>query len=257
MWPFRRKKRRKETPLPQPAAPPKAEPAAPEPPPTRSAEDVLRELDAESGTIAGPTDPMLGQLLLAEGPVTREYIQEQLAVGGKGNTYVGEVLGDLHAPREADLFRLLADRYHVPELDLKKCKVHVPTARSIPPELVVKYRTVPVNRVGDILCVVFAGEPNPKAIGAIRRATGLCVKAFRCPPHHIEILLRRLYASRPPRRAAAPSRTADTGAATRAAPISPEEHRRVASGQATWAELRWETLYASNGPVRAVRVARR
>jgi hypothetical protein len=252
MWPFRRK--RETPPEPKPAAPAPAPPAASRQA-ARSAEEVLRELDHE--TAAEPRIPgaLLGQFLLAEGPLTREYVQKQLAVGGKADSYLGQLLENVRAPRESDLFDFLTASYRIPEVDLKQCKVQVAVARSVPRELVLKYRVVPVERIGDLLCVLFADQPNPKALEAIRRATGLAVKAFRCPAHHLQIVLRRLYATEAP---AAAARPAPAAAAASAVPVSEPEYQQVlAGGAAASAEARWESLHASKGPVRALRLARR
>jgi type IV pilus assembly protein PilB len=218
---------------------------------------------------------MLGQFLLAEGPLTRQYIRKQLAVGGKAESYIGQLLAETQAPSESDLFELLAAGYTVPEIDLKKCKVQIPVAHSIPREIAVKYRAIPIDRIGDILCVVFAQQPNPKALEAIRRATGLAIKAFRCPSHHIQILLRRLYATEaaaagPAGREMSSPKTAagsvavlgkdnlpTAGAATAAIPISEHEYGQIASGAVSRAAARWDSLHTSRGPLRAVRIARR
>ena len=267
MWPFRRKK--------APAAPPaKTTPEgvrrAPQTPesgpggPTKTADDILRQLDAQgaserprprerpakpASTTPTPVDPALGRFLLAEGPVTREFIHKQLAVSGRADSPIAKLLTASPAPRQAELFRLLAAGYTVPQVDLKELKVQVAAARSIPREVALKYKIVPVDRIGDLLCVVFAGEPNPKALEAVRRATGLSLKALRCPPHHIDLLLRRLYAK---------ARTTKAPAsATPAIPINEREHHEVAAGTLTRAEARWEGLHASKGPVRATRLTRR
>ena len=242
MWPFRRK--HKAPPRPVPADPPPDPQAEAEP--THAAADVPRELEhsprPEPGA-AAPVDPLLGRFLLAEGPLTREQIQRQLAVAGKADTHIGQVLAQLPAPREAELFAVLAPASRVPELDLKKCRVQVSAAHSIARGVALRYKTIPISRIGDLLCVVFAGEPNPKALEAIRRATGLLVKAFRCPEHHIHILLRRLY---PPTRAAVP-----------AVPISQQEHDGVVRTGASQAEARWDHRHTTQGPIRAARLARR
>lgn len=246
MWPFRRKKEPAAAPAPPGAPPATGKRSAPRDA-SRRAEDVLRELDHEAS--GGPgTDPMLGRFLLAAGPLTREYVQEQLAVGGKASTYLGQLLAESRAPREAELFDLLTFGYAIPDVDLKKCKMQVTIARALPRDVALKYKIVPIDRIGDILCVAFAEQPNPKAIEAVRRATGLVVKAFRCPPHHVQILLRRLYA----REAAAPA-----PAAVQASLISQEEYVRVAQEGVSAGEVRWENLHASAGPIRAVRIARR
>jgi hypothetical protein len=248
MWPFRRKA---QAPRPQIVeAPP------PEPESARTADDVLRELAATAprrtpaGPAAGPApapaDPNLGRCLLAEGPVTADFVRQQIAVAGKGDSYLGRLLAEVPAPREQDLLEFLATGYQAPAIDLKQCKVHVAAARSIPREIALKYKVVPIDRIGDLLCLVFAGEPNPKALEAVRRETGLRLKAFRCPPHHIEILLRRLF----PRRAAPPK-------TVEAIPLSEQETDEADGAAESRAEARWDSIHATRGPLRATRLGRR
>lgn len=258
MWPFRKKQAPPPEPEPQ-AQIAVAEAPRPQPPGSRrTADDILRQLEAEP--TAGrarpeplappePVDPALGQALLAEGPLTREFVDRQVTIAGKANSYLGRVLAETPAPTEAQLHALLAAGYQVPEIDLKQCKVHVPTARSIPRELAIKYKMVPVERIGELVCVVFAGEPSAKAIAAIRRETQAQVKALRCPPHHLQILLRRLYAT--------PQGAAASGQPVPAVPISRHEYDEAAGGAASKMEAHWDSLYASPGPIRASRIGRR
>jgi hypothetical protein len=201
-------------------------------------------------------DPALGQCLLAEGPVTREFLDTQIRVSGKGDTYLGSLLAEVRAPAEADLYALLGRGCGgVPEVDLKRCKVHVSTARSIPRETALKYKMVPIDRLGDVVCVVCSGQPNPKGIEAIRRDTGARVKMLRCPPHHLQILLRRLYDA--PRDRVRPAPPPSAPQAVAAEPISKADYDRAVAEASAEAEARWEALYASGGPVRASRIARR
>ncbi|MBM4033222.1 MAG: hypothetical protein FJ291_15770 [Planctomycetes bacterium] len=212
----------------------------------RTADDVLRELEgqvapepAEEAAPEAPVDPNLGRHLLAEGPVTREFIQQQLTVSGKADSYLGHILARVRAPAEAKLYRLLAGGYEMPQVDLKQCKIPMAVARSVPADTLRKYKMLPIEQIGDLLCVAFSGEPNPKAAEAIRKATGLRVKALGCPPHHIEILLRRLL------------REVAVAQVVAAVPIPEADYDEALRGP----EPRWESIHASRGPLRAVRLA--
>ena len=267
-WLF--KKKRKKPAGPQPArpapaavkapAPAKPEPVEPLPlgpahPPDatdeqrRTADEVLQMLAVEEATpppgavLAEEVDPNLGRHLLAEGPITREFLHQQLAVSGKADTYLGRVLARLRAPSEAELLHLLAAGYQVADVDLKQCKIPIAVARLVPLEILTKYKMIPIGQIGDLLCVAFAGDVNPKATEAVRRATGLRVKALRCPPHHIQILLRRLMHEQ----AAKPV----ASAVVQPLPISDAEYEEGTRGP----EERWESIHASQGPIRAVRIA--
>ena len=254
MWPFRKKQAPSPEPEPRPEA---AEPTSAGT--NRTADDVLRQLEADPApqrrrprpieVPPEPVDPLLGQALLAEGPVTREFLDRQVTIAGQGDSYLGRVLAGTPAPTEAQLLAVLAAGSRVPEIDLKQCKVHVATARSIPREIAIKYKMVPIDRIGELVCVVFAGEPNPKGIEAIRRETQAHVKALRCPPHHLQILLRRLYAK--------PADAATSAGAVSAEPISKHEFDEGSGGPAAKIEAHWEALYATAGPIRAGRIGRR
>ncbi len=234
-------------PLPLPPARPPAAAATDEQ--GRTADDVLKMLATEEETPppgAAPqeaADPNLGRHLLAEGPITREFLHQQLAVSGRADTYLGRILAGLRAPAEAELFSLLAAGYKVADVDLKQCRIPIAVARLVPLEVLAKYKMIPIDQMGDLLCVAFAGDVNPKATEAVRRATGLRVKAVRCPPHHIQILLRRLVHEPAAKPAPAP--------AVHPLPISDAEYEEAVHGP----EDRWESVHASHGPLRAARIA--
>jgi len=246
----RKRKRTERASAPGPAAQAQAagEPTAERPPTekprkSRTADDVLRELEAEERRRrpAGPVDPTVGRCLLAEGPITAEFLRQQLAVSGQGDSYLGRLLATVQAPSEEEVFAVLAAGYRIPVVDLKQCRVPVHIARSIPRETALKYKAVPIARFGDLLCVAFGGRPNPKGIEAIRRQSGLRVKAFSCPPHHMAILLRRAF----PATASARPLPAE--------PLSERDYELAVGGP----EARWENIHASAGPVPATRLADR
>jgi len=244
----RRKRKRAEqssaaAPTQAPGKPPRERPSPEGGRKTRTADDILRELEAEQRRQrpTGPVDPTVGRCLLAEGPVTAEFLRQQLAVSGQGDSYLGRLLAAVHAPSEEEVFAVLAAGYRIPVVDLKQCRVPVHIARSIPRETALKYKAVPIARFGDLLCVVFGGRPNPKGIEAIRRQSGLRVKALSCPPHHMAILLRRAF----PATASARPLPAE--------PVSERDYELAVGGP----EARWESIHASGGPVPATRLADR
>ncbi len=233
------------SPLPGAAQAPPAEELRP----SKTADDVLRELEAQPAPApfseepelpAAPVDPNLARHLLAEGPVTREFIQQQIALAGKSDSYICRLLMRVHAPSEDKLFRLLAAGYVVPQADVKQCKIPLAVARSLPQDLVERYKMIPIDRVGDLLCIAFAGEVNPKGTEAARKATGLRIKAFRCAPQYLTMFLSRL-------RAAA----ASVAPVLAPVPISEAEYEEATRSP----EAHWEAVHLSRGPLRAVRIA--
>jgi len=168
-------------------------PPAPAPRPTGSRPVTPAPPSQDVVTPPAPVDDTIGRCLLAEGPITREFLRQQLAVSGKGDTYVGQLLAGTRAAAENDLHRLLAADYTIPNIDLRKCKLQANIALSLPREVALKYHVLAIDQIGDLLCVAFADTPNPKAFEAVRRATGLKLKAFRASKPLVIALLRRLY----------------------------------------------------------------
>ncbi len=270
-WLFGKKKKKKARkpsgPAPErsAAAPPKSAPdAAPAPAPraeaaqmlaaeeprsTKTADDILRELEVQPAAVIpfaeepempeAPVDPNLARHLLAEGPVTREFIHQQIALGGKADSYLCRILAKVPAPSEEKLFKLLAAGYVVPQADVKQCKIPIAVARSIPTDLVERYKMIPIERVGDLLCIAFAGEVNPKGTEAARKATGLRVKAFCCAPQYLTMFLSRVRA------------TPSVSPVVAPVPISEAEFEEAARSP----EAHWEAVHLSRGPLRAVRIA--
>lgn len=106
----------------------------------------------------------LGDLFVREGLVTEEQLREALRDARENKTRLGYALVKLEFVREDVLTRALAKQFRVPAVDLDKVKVEERILRLVPEEQAMKYRVLPLRRVGRTLTVAMA---NPTDMGAL------------------------------------------------------------------------------------------
>ncbi len=106
----------------------------------------------------------LGELIVREGLITQDQLQEALQDARQSRTRIGFSLVKLGFVKEDDLTRALARQFRVPAVDLEKVKVEEKILRLIPEEVALKHRVLPLRKVGRTLTVAMS---NPTDMGAI------------------------------------------------------------------------------------------
>ncbi|RME76960.1 MAG: hypothetical protein D6776_00305, partial [Planctomycetota bacterium] len=199
----------------------------------------------------------LARALLAAGPVTAEWVGEQLARAGKLGTVIGKALEQTgYVSREA-LYATLIAHHRVPKLDLRAVRIPTETLGEIPEPLARAHRFLPLERVGDLLVIVGPSIHDVAAIEAIRSATGCRLALVQCPEEGFDELVEASYR----RWREAQPRTREIPDAHAASLLG----RRLPAQQASEAEMaasrplgraprsaRWSWRYGSTGPVPAV-----
>jgi type IV pilus assembly protein PilB len=106
----------------------------------------------------------LGDLLVREGMIKEEQLQEAVREARKEGTRLGFALVHLGLVAEDALTRLLARQYRVPAVDLTKVEVDPKTLRLVPGDMALKHLVLPLRRMGRTLTVAMV---NPTDMGAI------------------------------------------------------------------------------------------
>ncbi len=116
----------------------------------------------------------IGELLLTEGLISEESLQEALerqrAEGGK----LGYHLVHLGSVSEEDLVHLLSEQYGIPAIDLRSLYPHIDRVllETIPEDLATRYHVFPVHRTGNVLTLAMSDPTNVVALDDIRFRTG-------------------------------------------------------------------------------------
>ncbi|TET35649.1 MAG: hypothetical protein E3J72_10905 [Planctomycetota bacterium] len=168
----------------------------------------------------------IGRLLLAEGPFTRDALRSELESAGRLASPIAQVLLNTGAPEESALFVLLLKNYRIPKVRLDGFRIPQQLRTVIPPDLVQRFRMIPIDLVGDILCIAVENLYTlpSKALLELRERTGYRVKVFAGDAANVSRLLGSPAAGRvlKPRKV----RLDDLGGL---APISPEPGHSAAA----------------------------
>jgi type IV pilus assembly protein PilB len=119
-------------------------------------------MSATTAPASGPA--RLGDVVLAEGLITREQLQRALDEQRQNGTRVGYNLVKLGFLQELDLVRCLARQYKLPAVDLSKVEVDPKLAKLIPADVAMKHLVLAVKREGRTLTVAMA---DPTDLGVV------------------------------------------------------------------------------------------
>ncbi|MFZ9898117.1 MAG: GspE/PulE family protein, partial [Gemmatimonadaceae bacterium] len=115
-------------------------------------------------TTAASGPARLGDVVLAEGLITREQLQRALDEQRQNGTRVGYNLVKLGFLQELELVRCLARLYKLPAVDLAKVEVDAKIAKLIPADIAMKHLVLAVKREGRTLTVAMA---DPTDLGVV------------------------------------------------------------------------------------------
>jgi type IV pilus assembly protein PilB len=102
----------------------------------------------------------IGDLLVREGLITREQLQQALQEQRGSGMRLGYTLVKLGLIQEVEITKMLARQYRVPAVDLSRFEVDPKIVKLIPPDVAVKHHVLPLKREGRTLTVAMAEPTN-------------------------------------------------------------------------------------------------
>lgn len=118
----------------------------------------------------------LGEVLIQQGIITEQMLDEALREQKKDGARIGSVLVKLGFVSEKDLLDALSRHFGCPNIDLKDTKLDDAVLKLVPSELAAKYLAIPIKRFGHTLTVAMINPGDVAAIEDIQFATGFEVK---------------------------------------------------------------------------------
>jgi type IV pilus assembly protein PilB len=117
-----------------------------------------------------------GELLVKNGKVTPEHIQEALALQQEEGGRLGTCLVRLGHLREDELMELLSQHFGVPSIDLKQMEVDPGVIKIIPADIARKYTILPVSKAGATLTLAMIDPTHVFAMDDVKFMTGYRVE---------------------------------------------------------------------------------
>lgn len=135
----------------------------------------------------------LGEILLEEGIINAEQLNEALARQKVVKKRLGNVIMDLGYADEKDILKSLAKRLKVEYLDAPIFNVELEVVRLIPETLARKYSIVPINIKAGALTIATNDPLDYVCLEDVSMITGLDVKTVLSPSYEIEKAINRVY----------------------------------------------------------------
>ncbi len=135
--------------------------------------DSARSVDGnEVSTTARP----LGRILLDQGVVNAETLEEALGRAKATSTRIGNILIDMGAASPDDVARAVAAQQGMPFLSAEELPSTPPTLKNLSPKYLRQYVACPVAVEGSVVTVAAADPTNPLLLDDLRQTLGLTVK---------------------------------------------------------------------------------
>ncbi|RKY15348.1 MAG: hypothetical protein DRP82_01960 [Planctomycetota bacterium] len=181
----------------------------------------------------------IGRLLLAEGPITSDFVEEQIRKEGKESVLAKAVKACGHVS-ESLLVRALLASYRIPRVRLEKYSIPDEALKLLTASDARRFRVIPLGKVGAITCLAVESvlKFDLHAVHQLRRILGGPVKLFQADPQEIEQMLDKHYP--PPKKEV-----------VKAIPLStvPNRKRLIPIEHSFgW----WRSVHTREGPVKAV-----
>ena len=113
----------------------------------------------------------LGDLLVKEGLITRDQLQQALQEQRSSGMRLGYTLVKIGIIQELEITKMLARQYRVPAVDLARFEVDEKIVKLIPSDVAVKHHVLPLKREGRTLTVAMAEPTNVTIIDDLKFIT--------------------------------------------------------------------------------------
>ena len=164
----------------------------------RSHARAVRPLDepraARDAVAPGEGTATLEDVLLSEGTVTADELKAAQDVQAKAGGFLGQILIDLGYIDANSLTSFLAKHCKIPHLSLLDYLIDESQVKLVPEEICLKYRLLPIDRLGRNLTVAMVNPLDTEALEEVRKACPeLRVKPILCEYSHYQAVARRLF----------------------------------------------------------------
>lgn len=128
--------------------------------------------------IAKLTKKRLGEILVSEGLVNDEQIQEALKKQSESGELLGEILVRLGYVTEGDIARTIATQFSLPYIDASRYNIGKEIVDLLPIESLMENQFVALDRIGKTLIIAVSGLLNEKVFEELERKTGCQIQLY-------------------------------------------------------------------------------
>ncbi len=142
---------------------------------------VERLRSCETASMSTPTRTFrrrIGEILVNDGVVTQEQVEEALAIQKKSREPLGSILLEMGAVTESDISRTICIQYQLPFICFANYEMDEKLVQLLPKELLHQQRMLPFDKIGSILLAAVAEVPDESVLAEIAKQTKLSVALY-------------------------------------------------------------------------------
>ena len=124
----------------------------------------------------------LGEILLEEGLVREDQVQEALKRQKATGELLGEAFVSLGYVTEMDIARALVRQFGLPYLDASAYRIPKEAVQAVPREFLWQNSMIVLDKIGKALVVAVAGIVNPEVLEKLEKSTGSQVFVYISTP---------------------------------------------------------------------------
>lgn len=135
----------------------------------------------------------IGELLVEEGYLTVEQLEEALRVQEKKRDRIGSILIDLGYLTEATFLEFLANTPGIASVELPRCEIDRAVLDLVPKDVARRLEVVPIGKLRNLLTVAMVCPLDEASQKELESLTGLKVKPVLCSKTAVQGALERYY----------------------------------------------------------------
>jgi type IV pilus assembly protein PilB len=139
----------------------------------------------------------LGELLIADGQLTKEQLDQVLAYQHRHGGRVGVILLKLGFVTEDAMIKMLGTQMGIAHVEPASMIIEQATITLVPEQMARRYQVLPVARQGRVLTLAMVDPLNVFAIDAVQQATGLEVHPVVSREQEVLKAINRYYSITP------------------------------------------------------------
>ena len=136
----------------------------------------------------------IGELLVWDGLVTQEQVDEALSVQKEKGGKIVAILINLGHLDEDDFLRFLAQRSGVPNINIANYEIGQEIVNLVPADLARKHELLPIDKLGRLLTVAMVCPLDHATLDQLSERTGLKIKPVLCSATDVREGIERYYA---------------------------------------------------------------
>ena len=135
----------------------------------------------------------IGEILISQGKLTPEQLEEALARQGESGKKLGEILVELKMVSSEDTVAALSEQMEIPHVWLRKGLVDPRVIDLIPQKQAEFYQVLPMFKVHNVLTMATSNPHSVFALDDLRKLTGLEIQPVLCRAEEIQSSIEEYY----------------------------------------------------------------